>query len=139
MNTADLDIAARTVYGEARGEGWKGKVAVAWVIKNRSGKGKWWGHTIGEVCKYPYQFSAWLEGDPNRELMENTTLATDGLFRECLAACAAAFYGLEPDPTEGACWYMTQNRRLQGWPSSWGDPKEPCVAIGHHLFYNDAE
>ena len=33
---ADMDVAARTVYGEARGEPDEGKIAVAWVIRTRA-------------------------------------------------------------------------------------------------------
>ena len=31
----DRDILARTLWGEARGEGLDGQIAVAWTIRNR--------------------------------------------------------------------------------------------------------
>ena len=43
----DVDILARTIYGEARGESEIGKRAVASVILNRYKSGKWFaGDTI---------------------------------------------------------------------------------------------
>jgi spore germination cell wall hydrolase CwlJ-like protein len=42
----DRDILARTLWGEARGEGTAGQIAVAWTIHNRVFDGKtnsWWG------------------------------------------------------------------------------------------------
>lgn len=36
LSERDLSIAALTIYGEARGEPYAGKVAVAWVIRNRT-------------------------------------------------------------------------------------------------------
>ena len=41
ISAQDLDTAARTVYGEARGESFEGKVAVAHSIINRSAVGGW--------------------------------------------------------------------------------------------------
>ena len=42
MQKNDLDILARTLYGEARGEGTEGMEAVANVIMNRYRKPKWY-------------------------------------------------------------------------------------------------
>ena len=56
---------AQTIWGEAREEDEEGMEAVASVIINRADyppKGKlWWGHTVEEVCKKPYQFSFYLK------------------------------------------------------------------------------
>lgn len=65
LTAGDIDILARTIYGEARGEPWEGKIAVAWVVRNRAERGGWWGDTIREVCLKPWQFSCWNETDPN--------------------------------------------------------------------------
>ena len=64
----DRDILARTLWGEARGEGFDGQIAVAWTIRNRvfDGKAKsWWGEGYAEVCLKPWQFSCWNQNDPN--------------------------------------------------------------------------
>ena len=133
--TDALDTMARTIWGEARGEAWIGKIAVAHVILNRVKADTWWGSDIEGVCKKAWQFSAWNEDDPNRPQMQNLELSKNQAFRECLAAAAAAIWGLERDPTAVATHYMTKTRREAGWPTSWGEAKEPHREIGVHLFY----
>jgi N-acetylmuramoyl-L-alanine amidase len=61
----DRDAIALTLYGEARGEGITGLIAVACVLRNRL-RSKRWGHTYADVCLYPKQFSCWNVSDPNR-------------------------------------------------------------------------
>lgn len=49
----DRDILARTLWGEARGEGLAGQIAVAWTIRNRVNEGRaksWWGEGYAGVC-----------------------------------------------------------------------------------------
>lgn len=130
-----LDTMARTIWGEARGESWIGKLAVAHVILNRVKADAWWGKDIEGVCRHPYQFSCWNEGDRNRPLLEVIELASNLQFRESLAAAAAATFNLEPDPTEGCTHFMTVSRRAKGWPASWEEPREPVCQIGVHLFF----
>ena len=62
----DLMIMAKTIWGEARGEGRNGQVAVAWVIRNRAEHGGWYGNTIRSVCLHPFQFSCWNNNDSNK-------------------------------------------------------------------------
>ena len=45
----EIDLLARTIWGEARGEGQTGMQAVANVIMNRVKKGGWWGATVQDV------------------------------------------------------------------------------------------
>lgn len=142
--STDIDCMARTIYGEARGEVWEGKVAVAWVIRNRAEKGGWWGDTIETVTRYPWQFSCWNKNDPNRERLL-TTDPSDAYFVQCLAATAAVLGGIEPDPTGGACHYHTAAVQPtwaglkfdeDGKVTKW---REPDVKIGHHLFYRGVD
>ena len=35
LNERDVDVLARTIWGEARGEGRAGQIAVGWAIRNR--------------------------------------------------------------------------------------------------------
>ena len=138
-SAADLDILARTVWGEARGETWEGRLAVAYTVVNRAKARRWWGHmedenirnhSISAVCLYPAQFSCWSPGDPNRQKMERLTLAGDSMFRECLAAAVAAAYGLEVSPAGKATHY-----HVAGLDVFWARGKEPLVQIGAHVFY----
>ena len=46
VSEGDRDILARTLWGEARGEGLAGQIAVACTIRNRVEDGRaksWWG------------------------------------------------------------------------------------------------
>ena len=70
----EIDILARTIWGEARGEGSQGMQAVANVIQNRVKQGGWWGATFAEVCKKKSQFSCWNEGDPNHAKLLAVTM-----------------------------------------------------------------
>ena len=66
ISNNDLMIMAKTIWGEARGEGRYGQVAVAWVIRNRAERGGWFGNTIREVCLKDQQFSCWNNNDCNK-------------------------------------------------------------------------
>lgn len=57
---------ALTIYGEARGESYGAKVAVAWVIRNRVESPRY-PDTYREVALQPGQFPCWT--DHNREAM----------------------------------------------------------------------
>ena len=129
MTSDDLSIMARTIWGEARGEPLTGKIAVAWVIKNRADHPGWWGKDIKGVCQAPYQFSAWLPDDPNRPKLLAVTVE-DESFRECLYAVAAVLGGFSKDPTKGATHYHTA-----GISPKWAAGKTPNVKIGAHLFF----
>lgn len=130
INDHDLDVAARTVYGEARGESWAGKVAVAWVLKNRAEDSrKRYGQGLAGVCQKPLQFSCWNQDDPNRPKLLAVTPA-DPSFRDCLAAVAWAVIGMEADPTHGAMHYQ-----VTGTNAFWSAGHTPVATIGAHEFY----
>lgn len=138
----DLDILARTIFGEARGETRTGKEAVAAVVINRIKSNK--KHLIGyisvgkaqlaniaETCLKPYQFSCWLKNDPNRPLLEKVTL-DNAVFRECFEIADLAIKGQLEDMTEGATHYF--NPKACKMPK-WAVGKKPLYVCGHHLFY----
>ena len=134
MLVDQLSTMARTVYGEARGEPFEGKLAVAFVIRNRAARPGWWGKDVESVCRRPYQFSCWNAGDPNRPAIEAVDLP-DASFAECLVACIAALREpAAPDPTQGATHY-----HAKGVMPVWTQGKTPCARIGGHLFYNDID
>lgn len=125
----DLDTAARTVYGEARGESWDGKHAVANVIVNRAKIGGWWGSSICTVCLFPYQFSCWNENDPNREKCKKIGY-DNPVLRECLRAVLHAL-DIHDDRTNGATHYFVTNMPN---PPAWFDPDKVMGRIGSHTF-----
>ncbi len=121
---------ARTVYGEARGETFEGKVAVAHVIINRFRSAKWFaGDTLAATCLKSKQFSSWNDGDPNRALMMDAVL-TEKVFAECLYAALGALLGRIPDPTGGSTHYHASNVH-----PDWAKGHTSVATIGAHLFY----
>lgn len=152
MTPRDIEIGARTLYGEARGESFQGRVAVAHVIMNRvladlrgDNKPDWWGEGIEAVCLRAFQFSCWNANDPNRMTIERVTV-DDPAFLECtgiMALVAAARLGrktiagaLANDPTFGSTHYKVTSLP---WPKDWGEPRTSVCSIGWHSFYNDIE
>ena len=128
------DTLARTIYGEARGEPWAGKLAVAHVVINRAvSDTEWWGDSVTSVCRHPFQFSCWNDGDPNRDLIETVSLS-DRAYVECYAAALRALSGGTDDPTAGATHY-----HAHGVEPSWAAGKDPCAMIGGHLFYGNID
>lgn len=131
-----IDVLARTLYGEARGEQVRGKEAVACVILNRVEKAikkgrYWWGNDVENVCLRPWQFPCWNPNDPNREKVLVVD-ASNNVFATCLRVARRAIYGGVKDPTGGATHYHTL-----GLLPSWARAHAPCAEIGHHVFYKD--
>ncbi len=128
-----IDILARTLWGEARGEIPAGRQGVANVILNRVAKNKpkRFGATVEGVCLKPLQFSCWNEGDPNKtKLLEVTD--SNRHFRECLELAHAAVNGLLADNTRGSDHYHTADVA-----PTWSRGRVPAVEIGNHRFFND--
>lgn len=132
---AELDIAARTVAAEARGEPHEGKIAVAWVLKNRVLKKHRGETTLAGVCTEPYQFSCWNVNDPNRVLIYKWMFKDLQNFGAALAV-QQVFKEDVPDPTQGSTYYFSNS--MKEWPK-WAVGKKPAVIIGNHLFFNNID
>lgn len=130
LSDEDLDLATRTVYGEARGEPYTGKLAVAHVIANRVKHPRWWGRGVFGVCRKRFQFSCWNPNDPNRPKIEAVS-PNDPAYIECARAVRQAFAGLDPDPTRNSDHYFVTRSPVP----SWAKGREPRVIIGAHSFY----
>lgn len=140
---SDLDVLARTLYGEARGEGEEGIEAVACVIMNRYKAEKWYtgykiinGHKVASIamtCLKRFQFSCWNKNDVNYELIKKVN-PNDKLFCLCLFVAQKAVSGRLTDFTNGATYYHTKAVKPH-----WAKNKTPCYEAGHHLFYNDID
>lgn len=124
-----IDILARTLWGEARGEGADGMRAVAAVIMNRVKRGGWWGRTVEEVCRKPYQFSCWNRDDPNFAKMRSVN-ASDLTFAAARRIARRAVYGVLKDPVAGADHY-----HAAGASPVWACREKPVAVVGRHVFY----
>lgn len=124
-----IDILSRTMWAEARNQGYAGMYAVGCVVRNRSLNPRWWGHSIISVCLEPFQFSSWNAGDPNRAQLLAVTSA-DPQFSKA-RTIASAIIGGGLDTTDNADSYYARDIP----PPSWCARATFTVQIGAHRFY----
>jgi N-acetylmuramoyl-L-alanine amidase len=137
---SDDAIVALTLYGEARGEGPEGRIAVANVVRNRMLCNRTaLGLTLRDVCLRPLQFSCWNPADPNHALLLDTAkLLSDGrtigpVLRECRWIAHGLFTGEFVDNTHGATHYLT-TALLRDRPPTWAVNQRLLATIGNHAF-----
>lgn len=127
------DFIARTIFGEASGEGARGMQAVANVIMNRVKAGSWYGTTPKDVVLKKYQFSCWNDGDPNKPRILAAT-AADKAFSNAQLIASAAYHGTLPDITNGATHYYAY-KSIKA--PSWVNKMTYTTTIGNHKFYKE--
>jgi N-acetylmuramoyl-L-alanine amidase len=143
VSSYDLDILARTLWGEARGQGYHGMQAVANVIMRRYelaqqnvSFARQFGATVADICQKPYQFSVWLVNDPNYQKMLNVT-ANDPRFEMAQEIALKALTGRLRDVTGGADHYLniaaTKAQRGGSLPK-WVNLTKKTEEIGDHTF-----
>lgn len=128
-----IDIMARTAWGEARGEGQSGMQAVLNVVMNRVKKGSWYGATPKEVCLKKYQFSCWLDSDPNKAKLLAVD-ESDKDFAKAKYLATLAYDGELTDITKGATNYVNLATLGNNVPD-WVGKLEKSTTIGNHSFY----
>ncbi len=112
----DLNLLARVIYGEARGESYTGQVAIGAVVLNRVRHSSF-PNTIAGVIYQSGAFDAVSDGQIN--LTPNSTAKK---------AAQDALNGW--DPTYGAIYYFNPNTATNKW--IWSRPM--TVTIGNHRF-----
>lgn len=115
-NSSDLNLLARVVYSEARGEPYEGQVAVAAVVLNRV-KSSNFPNSIAGVVYQSGAFDAVSDGQIN--LTPSSTAKK---------AAQDALNGW--DPSYGAIYYFNPNTATNAW--IWSRPA--TVTIGNHRF-----
>lgn len=115
-SSTDLNLLARLVYGEARGEPYTGQVAVAAVVLNRV-KNSSFPNTIAGVIYQSGAFDVVRDGQIN--MTPNST---------AIKAAQDAINGW--DPSYGAIYYFNPNTATSKW--IWSRPM--TVTIGNHRF-----
>lgn len=117
-STSDLQLMARAINGEARGEPYEGQVAVGAVILNRVKSSKF-PNTIAGVIYQSGAFTAVADGQINQPIAEGSTV---------LKAAQDALNGW--DPTGGAIYYFNPATATNKW--IWSRPL--IKTIGKHRF-----
>jgi N-acetylmuramoyl-L-alanine amidase len=116
LSAQDMKLMANAVFGEARGESYIGKVAVAAVILNRVQSASF-PHSVSGVIFQPGAFTAvsdgqiWLE--PNAESKKAVKDAINGM-----------------DPTGNCIYYFNPKTATNKW--IWSRPQ--AKTIGNHIF-----
>lgn len=115
-NSSNVNLLARVVYGEARGEPYTGQVAVAAVVLNRVKSSKF-PNTIAGVVYQSGAFDAVADGQIN--------MTPDATAKK---AAQDALNGW--DPSYGAIYYFNPSTATNKW--IWSRPM--TVTIGKHRF-----
>ncbi len=117
-STSDIQLMARAINGEARGEPYEGQVAVGAVILNRV-KDSRFPNSISGVIYQPGAFTAVSDGQINAAISEGSTV---------YKAAQDAINGW--DPTSGCVYYFNPNTATNKW--IWSRPL--VKIIGKHRF-----
>lgn len=117
-NTSDIQLMARAINGEARGEPYEGQVAVGAVILNRV-KHSQFPNTVSGVIYQSGAFTAVSDGQINSEIPEDSTV---------YKAAQDAKNGW--DPTSGCIYYFNPSTATNKW--IWSRPL--VKTIGKHRF-----
>ena len=130
-----LNLLTGLIWGEARGEAIQGKLAVAWVVRNRV-LDKRWPDTYEDVILQPWQFSCFNPGDANHHSVLRSLLPSWGWsdldWRECRYAAMGVISSWVQDMTKGANHYHAV--ALDPAPK-WADSGKVTGTIGGHIFY----
>lgn len=115
-NNTDLNLLSKLVYGEARGEPYKGMVAVAATVLNRVANSKF-PNTIAGVIYQPGAYTCVSDGQINLSANEQSRKAAQD-----------AINGW--DPTSGCIYYFNPSTATSKW--IWSRPQ--VLTIGKHIF-----
>ncbi len=117
-STSDVQLMARAINGEARGEPYEGQVAVGAVILNRVSSSQF-PNTISGVIYQSGAFTAVADGQINKPIEEGSSV---------YKAAQDAINGW--DPTGGCIYYFNPNTATNAW--IWSRPH--VKTIGKHRF-----
>jgi N-acetylmuramoyl-L-alanine amidase len=117
-NNKDVDLIAKLINGEARGEPYEGQVAVGAVILNRTSDARF-PSTIAGVIYQPGAFTAIVDGQVDAEMVPSS-----------IRAARDAINGW--DPSGGAVFYFNPATSTNKWIWS----RELIKIIGKHRFCN---
>ena len=116
----DIKLMSSVLYLECRGEPFEGKLAVGWTIINRLLERSWYGITIEEIIKKPYQY-AW----------------DDNEYPEFFSIASNVYNQRLGDPAHGATHFFSIFAAGDASPY-WAGSMKFVIKIGGHSFYKNA-
>lgn len=133
---SDVDNVAKTLYGEARGEGTQGMQAVANVIANRT-QADGFPSTFSDVVLQKSQFSVWnpiTGGSADSSIIADyntmvSATSSDAQYAQALSIANQAVAGTLPDITNGATNYYAGST-----PPYWAKTMTVTAVIGNQTF-----
>ena len=132
---SDVDVMARTIFGEAENQSDQGKAAVGWSIINRvkfaqaHGGNYWWGNNIRDVCLKSWQYSCWKL---NRTKI-TAVKSSNPIFKRCLQIAQGVISGQITTPIDGATHYYATYIHAPSWVHG----ATFVIQIGVHRFYKN--
>ena len=120
-------LAIVTIWQEARGEPYEGKLAVGEVIRNRMKRNYFSNGSVSGTVLRDYQFSGWNVGDANRVPSVDIDDG-DSTVRECISAWKDSSIS---SVANGAVLYCN----LHLAHPSWAKPEKMVAQIGNHSFF----
>lgn len=116
LNREELDILAKVIYSEARGESYTGQVAVGAVVMNRLQSGQY-GDNIKDIVFQKGAFTAVADGQYWLKPDSTAYMAAQDAVRGW-------------DPTNNSIYYFNPKTATSKW--IWSRPQ--TVQIGNHIF-----
>jgi hypothetical protein len=146
----EIDVAARTMWGEARGEGQVGMHAVGCVIQNRRDAAReyerhlkhahylYGNGSLTGVCRAPFQFSCWpTKKDTNKRAAIETVTDDDPEFEIALRIAQHVYDG-DLEPIVGrSTHYLTHALYLSPECPKWAKKMRLYRVFGNHVFLED--
>ena len=132
----EVDLMARTLWAEARGQSDKEMTAVANVIINRLLDGRW-GSTVTDVIMFPWAFSCHYVKDKNHKMMRALDrsnfqfVRAENISREVLSGRLS---GNLEDVANGATHYHAHYVNPR-----WASKKNVVAKFSGHVFYAEVQ
>lgn len=130
---SDDHLGALTIFGEASGEPFKGKVAIGITIRNRMRHGYASDGTVAGTVLRAHQYSMWRYPRPWILLADDEHESV----RECVQAWEES-EGSDLLPSDVVLYHTKATPKgVKTWPPAWADRVKFVRQIGRHLFYAD--
>ncbi len=136
-----LQIVALTIFGEAEGEKFVGKLAVGFVIRNRA---ELWNRTVENVCLAANQFECYNNGNARLPLLLKIAADFEGSEEGQLSYCVAAAQGALSETVGSNVGKATFYKTVE-CESPWFDKARKAgtivkmAEIGKHEFFEETK